>query len=197
MPVRTVDFRRLSMVLVALAAFAGASLAAPTGVTVPAPLPPQPVVDTHWGVAVPDPYRFLEDTKDPKVQSWLKAQANATETILMSIPGRAGLLTRVKEIEAAAAGLATDIVRTEGNRFFFERRNPTDGQFKLVWRDGIDGPDTVIVDPEALSKAAGRPHAIMDFAPSRDGRFLATSNPVSVENALWLLGRGSWSAPSR
>ena len=173
MHVRHVDFRRLPMVFVAFAAFAGASLATPVGVTVPAPLPAQPVVDTHWGVAVPDPYRFLEDTKDPRVQSWLKAQANATEAILTSIPGRAGLLTRMKEIEAAAAGLATDVVRTEGNRFFFERRNPTDGQFKLVWRDGIDGADTVIVDPEALSTAAGRPHAIMDFAPSRDGRFLA------------------------
>lgn len=178
MPVALVDFRRLSMVLVAIAALTSTGHAAAVDVKVPAPLPAQPVVDTHWGVAVPDPYRFLEDTKDAKVQSWLKAQANATDEILMSIPGRAGLIARMKEIEAAAAGLATDVVRTEGNRFFFERRNPTDGQFKLVWRDGIDGADTVIVDPEALSKAAGRPHAIMDFAPSRDGRLLAYSIQV-------------------
>ena len=35
------------------------------------------------------------------------------------------------------------------------------------------------------------------FDVSRDGRFLATSNTVSVSNELWLLGRGASSAPSR
>ncbi len=170
--------RQLSVVLMAFAVFAGASHAAPVGVHVPPPLPAQPVIDSHWGVAVPDPYRFLEDTQDPSVQSWLKAQANATDTILTTIPGRADLLAHMKDIEAAAAGIATDVVRTEGNRFFFQRRNPGDGQFKLVWRDGVDGADTVIVDPEALSKATGRPHAIMDFAPSPDGRLLAYSIQV-------------------
>ena len=146
--------------------------------TVPPPLPSQPVTETHWGVAVPDPYRFLEDVKDPKVQGWLKGQANATEALLASIPGRATLLARMREIEDAAAGLTNDVVRTESNRYFFQRRNPGEGQFKLVWRDGADGTDTVIVDPEALTKATGRPHAIMDFAPSRDGRLLAYSIQV-------------------
>ena len=170
--------RRAVALFIAVAVPAGSGQAATPGVNVPPPLPAQPIAETHWGVTVADPYRFLEDTRDAKVQSWLKAQATATDAILASIPGRAGLLARMKEIEAAASGLATDVVRTEGNRFFFQRRNPTDGQFKLVWRDGIDGPDTVIVDPEALSKAAGRPHAIMDFAPSRDGRLLAYSIQV-------------------
>jgi prolyl oligopeptidase len=146
--------------------------------TVPPPLPPQPATEMHWGVAVADPYRFLEDVKDPKVQAWLKEQASATESLLASIPGRATLLSRMRAIEDAAAGLTSNVVRTESNRYFFQRRNPGEGQFRLVWRDGVDGVDTVIVDPEALSKAAGRPHAIMDFAPSRDGRLLAYSIQV-------------------
>ena len=84
----------------------------------------------------------------------------------------------MKEIEGAAAGLTTDVVRTEAESLLLRAPQSHDGQFKLVWRDGIDGADTVIVDPEALSKAAGRPHAIMDFAPSRDGRLLAYSIQV-------------------
>jgi prolyl oligopeptidase len=145
------------------------------GIEVPQPLPAQPTVDMYWSVPVADPYRFLEDVQDPKVQAWLKAQATATDSILATIPQRATLLARMKEIEGAAAGLTNNVVRTEGNRYFFLRRNPGDGQFKLVWRDGVDGTDTVLVDPEALSKAAGRPHAIMDFAPSHGGRLLAYS----------------------
>ena len=162
--------------LLAIALHAQAATIA--GIEVPPPLPPKPETETHWGVTVADPYRFLEDVGDPKVQGWLKAQASATDAILASIPQRAVLLARIKEIEGAAAGLTSNVVRTEGDRYFFERRNPDEGQFKLVWRDGINGVDTVLVDPEALSKAAGRPHAIMDFAPSRDGRLLAYSIQV-------------------
>jgi prolyl oligopeptidase len=148
------------------------------GVEIPPPLPAQPVTDTYWGVEVVDPYRFLENAKDPAIQTWLRAQATATETILGKIPGRATLLARITEIEAAAAGVTDRVTRTEGDRYFFLRRNPGEDQFKLVWRDGINGKDTVLVDPEALAKAAGRPHAIMDFAPSRDGRKLAYSIQV-------------------
>ena len=33
------------------------------------------VVDTYHGVAVADPYRQLENVKDPEVQAWMKAQS--------------------------------------------------------------------------------------------------------------------------
>ncbi len=148
------------------------------GVDVPPPLPAAPVTDTYWGVEVTDPYRFLEDTKQPQVQDWLKAQATATDAILAKIPGRNALLARIEAIEAAAAGVTGRIARADGDRWFFLRRNPGEDQFKLVLRDGIDGAERVLVDPETLSKAAGRPHAIQDFQPSKDGRRLAYSIQV-------------------
>jgi hypothetical protein len=37
------------------------------GVEVPPSPPPKAVVETHWGVQVEDPYRFLENTADPEV----------------------------------------------------------------------------------------------------------------------------------
>lgn len=168
-------FGALALAVVATQTSLAATVA---GVEVPPPLPAQPVSDTYWGVEVVDPYRFLENAKDPAIQAWLRAQANATEAILARIPGRPVLLARIKEIESAAAGVTTQVTRTEGNRFFFLRRNPGEDQFKLVWRDGIDGKDSVLVDPEAMAKVAGRPHAIMDFAPSNDGRKLAYSIQV-------------------
>jgi len=148
------------------------------GVGVPPPPAPGNVVDTYYGVSVDDPFRYFEEVKDPEVQRWLRAQADATTAILARIPGRAPLLARMAEIEAAAPGLADRVVRTRSERYFFLRRNPGEDQFKLVWRDGINGTDTVLIDPEALSRAAGRPHAIMDFAPSDDGRKIAYSIQV-------------------
>ena len=35
------------------------------GIDVPPPPAPRPLTETIWGVAVPDPYRFLEDTTEP------------------------------------------------------------------------------------------------------------------------------------
>ncbi len=144
------------------------------GVEIPPPLPAGDVSDTYWGVKVPDPYRRLEDTKDAQVQHWMRAQADATNAILDRIPGRKGMLERIRAIEGGAGGVTTEVVRTEGGRLFFLRRNPGENQFKLVWRDGPDGADHVVFDPEA-GAAGGPPRAVMDFAPSRDGRRLAYS----------------------
>jgi prolyl oligopeptidase len=164
--------RALMLGLVA-GAFGAASAARFAGIEVPPPPPPKPVVDLHWGVKVEDPYRFFENTKDPAVAAWMKAQAQATQSILERIPGRAPLLTRIREIESQAPGLAINVVRTPNGRYFFQKRDPKDNQFRLVWRAHVDGPDQLIFDPEELAKKTGTPHAIMDFAPSPDGRRIA------------------------
>jgi len=160
-------------------AIAAAALALPltaanfAGVDVPAPLPPKPVVETHWGAKVEDPYRYLEDTKDAAIQAWMKAQADSTAAILARIPGRDALLARIREVEAQAAGLATEVTRSASGRYFFEKRDPKDNQFRLVWREKADGPDRLIFDPEELAKKTGTPHAILDFSPSPDGTRVA------------------------
>jgi prolyl oligopeptidase len=145
------------------------------GVEVPAPLPARTVTDTHWGTKVDDPYRFFEETKDPAVQAWMKAQSEASAAILARIPGRGALLASIREAEAKAPGLATDVTRTANGRWFFEKRDPSDNQFRLVWRESLDAPDRLILDPEVLAKKSGTPHAILDFAPSPDGRRIAYS----------------------
>jgi prolyl oligopeptidase len=143
------------------------------GVDVPPPPAPRPVTETHFAIELADPYRFFEDVKDPAVQAWMKAQASATEAILAKIPGRDDMLARIREIESKASGTTDAAVRTANGRYFFLKRDPADNQFRLVWREGPNGTDRPIVDPEALAKKTGTPHAIMDFRPSRDGRRIA------------------------
>jgi len=166
---------RLATTALVLAALATTPAAAVTiaGVDVPPPLPARDVGDTMFGTAVKDPYRFLEDTKDPQVQQWMKAESDATAQILSRIPGRDRLIARFKEIEGGASGLVDQVQRGGANRWFFEKRDPGDNVFRLVWREGVDGTDRLIFDPDALRKSTGEPHAIMDFAPSPDGKRLA------------------------
>lgn len=144
-----------------------------SGVEVPAPPPPKIVSDTYFGVRVDDPYRFFEEVKNPDVQAWMKAQADATSGIIARIPGRDPLLARIKQIDSISSGSTATAVRVASGRYFSQKRDPADNQFRLVYRDTADGPDRLIVDPAAFSRQTGSPHAIMDFAPSPDGTRVA------------------------
>ncbi|MGZ9058094.1 MAG: prolyl oligopeptidase family serine peptidase [Burkholderiaceae bacterium] len=150
-----------------------ASAAEIAGVRIPPPFAAGTTTDTYWNVGVSDPYRALENVADPQVQQWLRSHADATAALLAKIPARNALRARIAELEAAAPGAVSTIDRTPSGRFFFLRREPSENQFKLVWRDAAGGADTVIVDPEAISKAAGKLHAVLDYSPSPDGRYLA------------------------
>ncbi len=143
------------------------------GVPMPAAWPPGETADVHWGVRVPDPYRALENVADEQVQRWMRAHAEAAAQVLARIPGRTDLLARIQAIDAQAGGAVGTVLRQPGGRLFYTRREPGEQQLKLVVRPTADGADRVLVDPDALSRAAGRPVALQGFSPSPDGRLLA------------------------
>ncbi len=152
-----------------------ASALSVAGVEVPAPWPAGNTVDTYFGVEVPDPYRALENTKDPAVQAWMRGQADATEAILARLPGRAPMLARMREIDDATSGQLARVIRTANGRLFVMRRNPGDEQFHIVWRESAEAVEHTLVDAGALSRAAGGAVAVMEFQPSPDGKMLAYS----------------------
>jgi prolyl oligopeptidase len=164
---------RTALVAVALGLLSTARAATFVGVDVPPPLPPQPVVDVHWGVSFEDPYRFLENTADPAVQAWMRKQADATTAILSKLPGRDRLRARLAEIDAEIPAVVSRVHRDARGRLTYLKRTAADNQLKLVRRDAIDGPERLLVDPDAIAKAAGKPHAIGSFEPSPDGALVA------------------------
>jgi prolyl oligopeptidase len=155
------------------------SLAAPAtvaGVAMPADFPAGEAADTHWGVRVPDPYRALENPRDPAVQQWLRSHADATTQVFAKIPGRDALLQRIQAIDAGAAGSASSLQRSEDGRLFFLRRNPGEQQAKLIVRESVTADasrERVLIDPDQLSREAGRPVALLGYAASPDGKKLA------------------------
>src|SRR5580704_7265972 len=69
---------------VAFSLFVAALAAAET----PPPTPVHPVTETLHGVAITDPYRWLEDQNSPETRAWLNAQIDYTQSFLSQI-GRA------------------------------------------------------------------------------------------------------------
>jgi prolyl oligopeptidase len=134
--------------------------------------PAKDVPETFFGTVVHDPYRQLENEKDPAVAAWMKAHADHAKSTLASIRGHGALLKRITELDNATAARVGTVRRVKDGTIFFTRRGAADNVFKLHVR-GTDGKERVLADPEDWQKETGKPHAINYFQPSSDGKLVA------------------------
>jgi prolyl oligopeptidase len=151
-----IDRRRLMLTAAAVGltpALARAAVNAP-----PAPVARVAVVkDTYFGETLSDPYRWMENDKDPDWLPFLKGQNAHARAYLDAIPGREGLLKRIQQLSGDTA--LTSKVQRAGGRLFFQQRPVGADNFKLFVREG--GHDRVLVDPTALSAGGG--HISLDW----------------------------------
>ena len=133
----------------------------------------KPVVETHFGTRVTDPYRYLENVADPEVADWMKAQSEHARVALDAIPGREDLLKRLLELQGKRAATVAGIIECPGELLFYMKRGIGQNVFKVYLRDGFGGRERLLVDPEVLQAKTGVPHAVNYFSPSWDGRYLA------------------------
>jgi prolyl oligopeptidase len=140
-------------------------------VQAPPPTPVELVTEILHGIEITDPYRWLEDQNSPRTRKWLDEQAAYTRTYFAAIPEREAIRTRVREL------LAVKEVISEpwnvGDRYFLVKRRESEEQPVIVVREGLFGPETILVDP--AERGSGTSTAVSITAISHDGRFLAYS----------------------
>jgi prolyl oligopeptidase len=126
------------------------------------------LVEVICGVAVPDPYRWLEDGDDPAVQAWVAAQNARTRAALDGLPFRAGLRDRLLSLLAVPTSVAPAV----GGEWVFSLDRAGSEQAALTVRHADRrGPARTLLDPAA---STGDPTAAVDwFHPSPDGRLVA------------------------
>jgi len=160
-------------ILKALFGLLGALPLAALSIEPPPAATPRPVQDTYFGVTLSDPFRYFENRDDPEVSRWMRVQADYTRAVLDQIPGRGRLAERINTLDDAVAARVVEVQRRPGELYFYEKRGAADNQFKLYVRKGLKGAERLLVDPEAIGRKAGRPHAINYFAASHNGRLVA------------------------
>jgi len=122
------------------------------------------VKDTYFGETLSDPYRWMENDKDPEWLPFLKGQNAHTRAVLERIPGRAALLKRIGQLSGDTA--LTRRVQRAGGKLFFEQRPAGADNFKLFVREASS--TRVLIDPTLKSGAAS--HFSLDWwQPSHDG----------------------------
>ncbi|WP_137937710.1 prolyl oligopeptidase family serine peptidase [Chitinivorax sp. B] len=136
----------------------------------PPPTPAKPVVDTYHGVTVTDPYRWMEDMSSNEFKNWLQSQAAYASTVLSTIPGRQPLQQRLLALSDAMESIG-HIDQANGLLFYVKTEPGRDGR-RLFVRQGEQGRERVLFDPDALTKD-GKHFAIDFFSPSPNGKLVA------------------------
>jgi prolyl oligopeptidase len=127
----------------------------------------EPVVDVLHGVAVTDPYRWLEDQNAPRTREWINEQTIYARAYLDGIAGRAQIRERVRELLDVET---YDSFLKCGGRYFFRKRLPGQEQPSIYFRKGIDGEDQLLVDP--VTRGTGNYTAVKPLRVSPDSSLL-------------------------
>lgn len=125
------------------------------------------VTDFLHGVAVTDPYRWLEDQDSVQTRAWLQTQADYARSYLHSIPGRDRIRQRVQEFLAIDS---YDSLLISGNRYFFRKRFPDREQACICIRVEAEGADLLLLDPSDFG--LGKFISVRPLRVSSDGRLL-------------------------
>jgi prolyl oligopeptidase len=181
------QFPTLFLIITALAAFSAQAQQAAR----PAAFPAKNVPETFFGTVVDDPYRGLEDTKNPDVTAWARAQADYARAQLDSITGAKKMRARIAELDDSTTSLIGSVRRDSRGTLFFTRRGATDNTFKLYKKEGPK--ETLLADPDDWQKQTGKPHAINYFEPSPDGKLIAfgVSSAGSEDASIYVLDTAS------
>ena len=126
------------------------------------------VVDDLHGVKVADPYRWLENGDSAESQQYVREQAAYTRSILDKLPGRETIHARLTELLTIGA-LSTPHIG--GPYYFYRRRDGNQNQPVLYVREGLNGKDRVLIDPNTL--AADGTISLDWWYATHDGKYVA------------------------
>jgi prolyl oligopeptidase len=130
------------------------------------------VTDTHWGVEVDDPYRYMEDQDDPDVVGWFKGQAEYTESVLAGLPMREEIYERLIELDQGAPYITYGVRRLANGDMFYMRRNAGENLAKLYYHPADSDSPRLLVDPESLGAEGEQHYSLGTYMPSWDGRYV-------------------------
>jgi prolyl oligopeptidase len=135
-------------------------------------------VEILHGLAVPDPYRWLEDLDAAETRQWIEAQNQLTFGYLDRLPYRGHIRRRMTELWDYEK-YTPPIKR--GGRYFFTYNDGLKNQPVLYWMDHLEAEPQELLDPNGCSEDGTV--ALSNYAVSEDGKLLAYG--LSASGSDW------------
>lgn len=128
------------------------------------------IVERHFERNVADPYRWLENDVriDTDVARWVQAQNQVTRAYLDALPAREIFKTRLTALFDHERVMPPF---KRGNRYFHTRNTGLENQDALYVREGVAGPDRVLINPNLWSDDGAM--ALSEWSASEDGAYVA------------------------
>ena len=137
-----------------------------------------PVIDSFFGTAVTDNYRWLEDDRSAETEDWVKAENKVTFNYLSKIPYRKQLKDRLTQLwNYEKVGTPYK----EGDYTYFSKNNGLQNQSVIYRKKDEKGAEEVFLDPNTFSKDATTSLGSLSF--SKDGKTAAYS--ISEGGSDW------------
>lgn len=132
------------------------------------PLAPRSdLVEEHFGLAVPDPYRRLEDLESPATKVFVESQNQLTRAYLAHLQSLEKIRSRLTELwNYPRIGLP----RREAGRLFYSKNSGLQQQ-SVVFSRSSDQAESPILDPNQISPDGSI--ALVSYRVSPDGGYLA------------------------
>jgi prolyl oligopeptidase len=154
-----------------------ASVAAPAAAPAALVYPASKTVaqtDTYHGVAVNDPYRWLENVDGADSAAWIAAQNKLTFDYLGRIADRDRIKQRLTELWNFERSSPPT---RYGDRYFFARNDGLQNQSVIYVSESLQAAPRVLIDPNALSKDGTI--AVTAGVPSEGGKLYAYETSVA------------------
>jgi prolyl oligopeptidase len=126
------------------------------------------VVDTLFGTAVADPYRWLENDTTKETADWVKAQNDVTFGYLKNISFRDAIRKRLDEVQNYERLSAP---HREGEYFYYSKNSGLQNHNVQYRKKGENGTEEVFLDPNTFSADGTTALGGMFF--SKDGSLVA------------------------
>jgi prolyl oligopeptidase len=132
------------------------------------PSPRHDQIDVYHGVAVPDPYRWLEDPQSAASRQWIEAQNQVTSAYLETLAGRSAIgdrLTQLWNFERYSTPFK------QGGRYFYFKNDGLQNQSVLYTLPSLEAEPRMLLDPNTLSEDGTV--SLSGMAVSENGAYLA------------------------
>jgi prolyl oligopeptidase len=126
------------------------------------------VVDTLFGTALVDPYRWLEDDTTQETANWVSAQNEVTFGYLKNIPYRDAIRKRLDEVQNYERWSAP---HREGDYIYYSKNSGLQNHNVHYRKRGERGAEEIFLDPNTFSSDGTTALGGMFF--SKDGSLVA------------------------
>ena len=125
-------------------------------------------IDSYHGVAVPDPYRWMEDIDSPATRAWVEAEGTLTNNYLAAISDRQAIAKDIEEIWNYERWSPPE---RHGAYWFYTHNDGLQNQSMVFVTPDPNAPARMLLDPNVLSRDGTV--AVRKTSISDDGRLFA------------------------